>query len=643
MNFKYWILFNENVEENWDLWCDTLEKYAENNPSEKRILNSLKDRWNWSRSVQLGPAPTLKDILNKKTPLFNMIKRVLKDKNIENYNWFCFSLGCALAYEGIHEEDLRSSVDEVKRRISSRELPKSEIGRKGWLLIGSESKEYVDETIRRNQIISKRQQEKLRKLGITLNEDPRLIKVFAEEGGFILYFCPKLPTFNSAEDAYGHPGLSLVNERHAILCKYGKGGKFCTADPTGTYHTSYIKNDIYIFHVNNKVKYQFVSCNDSSNKQFMTVENRPPVEIEKDEKEFLVKYNAPIECYNLKTPGVSYADLLKAAKNPEQDWSYNIFKETSVAAVERYLEMALQTGKEKDVLLLIKSGLFVSRNNLSTTSRTQLNLEGFIEKLKDYSFAQEVIKELINLLSTDRIFQYYVNIATIEAILGASDLDNIKLFFSKLERAANSVSSSRECLYILKKHKNDEELIEILAKTNKPPAAILIAICKDKQKICNILRTNDKLDLTTDETVDLLLGALRPFYGSSWNLSKALIPEIKTNISSKEMASALGSKVITNSIKLPSEVILGLSSKISGKILRGKLFSDINLSKEQAKELIEIIASKHENLDQEDIRNIIQTYKDLGIHKAHQKISTFLGKRNLKKLDRYDRSSLGIR
>lgn len=646
MNFKRWIIFNENIEENWDLWCDTLEKYSENNPSEKRVLNSLKDRWNWSRSVQSGPAPTLKDILNKKTPLFNMIKRVLKEKNIENYNWFCFSLGCVLAYDGIHEEDLRSSIDEVRRRISSRELPKSEIGTKGWLVIGSESKQYVDEAIIKSQTLSKRQQEKLRKTGRTLEDDPGLIKIFAEEGDFTLYFCPALPpislsphgSLQSALKRATNNHQNLIDQRHAILCKYGKGGSFCTASPTGTFHRDYIRNDIYIFHVNDKVKYQFVSCEDSRNKQFMTVENRPPDEIEKEEKDFLIKYNAPIECYNLKTPVASYSDLLRAAKNPEKDWSINIFKEASIATIERYLDTALKTGKEEDILLLFKSGLFVSRNSVGTRSRSQLNLKSFIDKLKDYSFAQEIIKEIINFLSTDHILQYLVDNKTIESIVQISDLDNLKLFFFKISRSGN-ILSKPEYFNIIKKYKNNEELIEILAETNNPPAAILIAIHKDKQKICNILRTNDKLKfLTKMEIVDLLLGSLRTVYGQ-WNTKgtrEISIPEIKTGVSGKEMASALGSKVIT-SIPLPSQIVLGLYSKINAKIPDNPLFFDIDVSKDQARELIEIIASKHENLDNEDIRNIITAYKGLGIHKAMEKISKLLGSKNMKKLKREDR------
>jgi hypothetical protein len=63
------------------------------------------------------------------------------------------------------------------------------------------------------------------------------------------------------------------------------------------------------------------------------------------------------------------------------------------------------------------------------------------------------------------------------------------------------------------------------------------------------------------------------------------------------------------------------------------------LSNKEAKNLIEALC-RHPELSNEDVSGIMQAYKELGIHKWKEKISSFLGNKNLKKLNRMDRAYL---
>lgn len=662
MNFRIWMNFNENSEQNWDLWCDTLEKYAQSNPQEKRVLNWFKDNLSKPGDTELKNIINISNRVGFGSPgraAARIIQTVLKQKNIENYNWFCFALGCVVSYDGnIREEDLRSAIDETKRRISSRELLKSEIGQKGWLVIGSESKQYVDESIRRSQAVSKRQQEKLRKTGRTLSENPDLIKVFAEEDDFTLYFCPKLPdlslssqgSFASALDKANANQQNLIDQRHAILCKYGKGGSFCTATPTGTFHRDYINNDIYIFHVDNKVKYQFVSCHDKRNLQFMTVRNEPPKEIEKDEKEFLIKYGAPVECYKLKTSSFTYKELIDAAKNIQLNKSgiskSDLFEELSIERVETYLLNALENKKEDDIILLLKVGLVIANSTAKKGTRSQLHLKNLIEKLslEDDSFAQGLITKIIDLFSSYPLFQYWMDNYSIEAIVKASDIENLKLVFGSLTRV-NNILSDQDFYNLIEDHNNSPKILEIIAKSggSRPSPALLIALSEDKQKMCNWLRTSGKIDsLTPEEITQLLLRELPEKLGrykvhrqDSYD-REILSPSVIIKGTSKEIASALGEDIISK-ISLPKVIVDQLYRLSMGK---GGLTRSMNIesaTKEQVKGFLEAIADKHKNLDREDVLSIITTYKGLGVHKASEKISKILGAKNLKKLKREDK------
>jgi hypothetical protein len=295
MLFKEWLLLNESVESNFDNWLETLIKYAK--PEEKKQLDSHRKISAYLQTPE-QERPNL--------PWFqkSIIIQVLKEKSIENFNWFSFSIGYLSSKVSMFKEDLELAIDVTKKRIDSRELPKSEIGVKGWFKIGQEAKEKVEEYIKASQELSNRQERKLRKSGETLEDDKKLIQLAATDGDLKLYFLPEkdegiLYHMSGDNQEYNN----LVRARKRVLCSYGKGTKWCTAVPDGDWHESYIENNIYIIHENDKPKYQFVSCLDEGedNHQFMDAEDNTVKELDINYYNFLKKY-APgaSSCYEIK-------------------------------------------------------------------------------------------------------------------------------------------------------------------------------------------------------------------------------------------------------------------------------------------------------------------------------------------------------
>jgi hypothetical protein len=285
MLFKEWLLLNESVESNFDNWLETLVKYAK--PEEKRYLDSHPKIFEYLRSSK-QERPQL--WLGK-----SIIIEVLKEKHLENFNWFSFSFGYLVSKIRFYKEDLELAIDVTKKRIDSRELLKSEIGAKGWFKVGQEAKEKVEEYIKASQELSNRQERKLRKKGETLEEDKKLIELIATDGDLKLYF---LPAMGSGTE-HGLPeDENEIKARKRILCSYGKGTQWCTATPDGDYHENYLGNNIYIVHEKDKPIYQFVNCLDEDNHQFMDAEDNSVSELDIKYYNFLKKYaNGASHCY----------------------------------------------------------------------------------------------------------------------------------------------------------------------------------------------------------------------------------------------------------------------------------------------------------------------------------------------------------
>lgn len=178
-----------------------------------------------------------------------LICDVLKNKKLEdNFNWFSFCVGLIVRldkenrYDLFNSEFFINSIDSVKKRIDSKNLIKSDIGIKGWHVIGYESLDYFDGA--KKEKISNRKNLKLKKEGLILEEDKKLFSEIAKNERFALYFLPPL------KDAPGKtkPCPDERAARKRLLCKYGKSTEWCTANPTGDYADSFIYNPIYILH-----------------------------------------------------------------------------------------------------------------------------------------------------------------------------------------------------------------------------------------------------------------------------------------------------------------------------------------------------------------------------------------------------------
>lgn len=303
MEFKGWLLLNENIELNFDSWLKSIQNYAK--PHEQEMLKAI-GIYEPSDSKYPNRGDIVHEFNGRLKNWQGIITKVLKRKNAENLNWLAFSIGY-LIVKSFAEEDLELAIDVTKSRIESRDLPKAEIGRKGWMQIGKEALEHVRNYLADQQQLSNRQKLKLKKSGDTIEEDKDLIKLVAKENKLEIYYLPSLNLHpNSVEDAYDLITKGKLESRKRILCKYGKDTDWCTANPTGDYDRYYINNDIYILYKNEKPRYQFTSCKDgpkagAGGLQFMDTKDNPVKDISLDEKEFLDKYvKEAYGCYPLR-------------------------------------------------------------------------------------------------------------------------------------------------------------------------------------------------------------------------------------------------------------------------------------------------------------------------------------------------------
>lgn len=323
MVFKNWLLLNENIEGNFDNWFKTLLQYSSKH-NHKKLLESLfieiqrerdlSEEWRHKLVSTIGNKKWTKEQSDKIDNLLKIdlagdkrvIKNILKAKGLENFNWLSFSIGYMVAKSWFQPEDLDLAVDVTKQRISSGDLPKREIGEKGWLTIGYEALNHANQYLQDQQQISKRQLEKMKKAGISLSEDENLIKLIVNEKNIKIYHLPPVVfdlNFNrTTETLFKNikDKEKMIRDRQLLLCKYGINTKWCTANPSGTYHTLYIENNIYIVHKNDTPIYQFTSCKDKKSHQFMDTEDNNVEKVEKNLFNILFDYLKPeTECYRL--------------------------------------------------------------------------------------------------------------------------------------------------------------------------------------------------------------------------------------------------------------------------------------------------------------------------------------------------------
>jgi hypothetical protein len=422
MNFNQWLLLNENVETNFNDWLETLIQYAK--PSDWNIVADSFYAFPRHNNSSPGVHDYLRELVGKdrkqwtghhrdlirsstfiKENVKSVIKTVLKEKNLENFNWFSFSIGYLGAKNNYFKEDLELAIDVTKQRIDNRELPKTEIGAKGWLRIGYEAKDKVQEYLQSQQQVSNRQLEKMKKSGMSLGENENLIKLAVGEGNIKIYHLPALKSVDN------------VKERHLLLCKYGKGTDWCTAQPSWDAHTGYTGDTIYIIHIDDKPAYQFVSCTDGRNKQFMDTRDQYVDELNGDVYDALIaNLNDQFKCYRIKRK-TSLKDLLEL-DSKKREIIYNAISK------DDFLELIkLANAEQKNKILkddksnYLKFTNFFDQLNLTlvTTKITNVkelieNLSGRSFKIKDMpliNFSRDEIENFINKNVSLIVWKYY--------------------------------------------------------------------------------------------------------------------------------------------------------------------------------------------------------------------------------------------
>lgn len=489
--FKYWLSLNENIEENFEKWFKILVQYAKRG-DEKDILyrilhNQLPGRSNIfftlagkdpeslsekDKEFLYANRDVLEDLL--KQPFVQIIKNVLKEKNLENYNWFAFSIGFLSSKPNFFAEDLELAIDVTKRRIDSRELHKSEIGQKGWLIIGSESQEKVEEYLAGQ--VSNRAREKMRKRGETFGDDEKYIRLLLNENNIKVYICPSLGNeFSRVNMSIARnrdrnsSKEKVLKDRQSILCKYGKDTQWCTANPSGTFHEYYAENNIYIVHRNDKPIYQFVDCKDYDNHQFMDVKDNSVKELEKDVYEMLNKYlEESIKCYQI-TRAWSLKELLEADNAGE---------------IEAYQRISLNNMRmiveESD----LKQATYILRNLIKHRDKTWLEYKGgYADHIKEL-----VIGSFINKLGIERLVE----------ILG-DHISGLVIRKILLEHIHVSVNARQV------KSGDPEKVYEIIKKLLSINPNIFKNTSLDRGLTAGIIRKISKISKDkTEEVIDLL-------------------------------------------------------------------------------------------------------------------------------------------
>lgn len=333
MNFReFYILFSENIEQNFGHWFDTLTKYSKNY-DEKQFL----DKYHPFATNLVTPQNAvylqglqLRGGIKQLTDDFNEMKfiiiNVLKEQNLENLNWLSFCLGYR-SVKKFRKEDLEMAIEVTKKAIDSGELPKSEIGIKGWFQIGIEAKDRIAKYLEKQNEPSKREIERRKKRGEADLEE-EFVKLIATENNtwhypLKLYYLPRLNLSVESNRLRASRTLMVpvlteedknkINQRHQILCKLGKGTEWCTAQPSWDAHKDYALDDIYIIHEKDTPMYQFVSCVNSfeDNRQFMDTNDDEVDSLISPIFKFVKKYaNNETNCYKLKEFLSSPKDLL---------------------------------------------------------------------------------------------------------------------------------------------------------------------------------------------------------------------------------------------------------------------------------------------------------------------------------------------
>jgi hypothetical protein len=252
--FKKYFVFLESIQDNFDSWLDAIKNYAKPNEQElKKIVTDEVDARKTPGSVLL--TDRVKAIIIK----------VLQNDKKENQNYLKYALGYFLTKPDLFEEDLKAAVDALNWKISNGSLTRKQLEQQiGWFHAGMQAEQYKQEKL--NSSVTSGEILRMKKSGVG-GED---LKLVVDKNNVKIFYTPPAKTEHEIET------------RHIQLCRYGAGTEWCTAQPSWDAHLSYKNNNIYIIYKNNEPTYQFVAPDDTDNRQFMNIYDKPQKFIDKD-------------------------------------------------------------------------------------------------------------------------------------------------------------------------------------------------------------------------------------------------------------------------------------------------------------------------------------------------------------------------
>ena len=235
-SFKKWLIIVESIVDNFNDSLALIRTYARPNEEE------LKNIYVIDEEGAKNPDAFVVPLKQKK-----IISDVLKATGKDNQNFLKFALGYLATEKNMLSEDLQEALEALKFKMDSGWM-RREVDNFGWFNAGKSAKSYIKELRKEKEATTKGESLRQKKQGIA----PDLTPVF-DNGTYKIYHIPKLKNINNKKD---------LDDRHKLLCKYGKGTDLCTAQPTGTHHEKYAGHDIYIVQKDGRLIYQWVSCLD---------------------------------------------------------------------------------------------------------------------------------------------------------------------------------------------------------------------------------------------------------------------------------------------------------------------------------------------------------------------------------------------
>ena len=378
MNFKTWLLLTESIEQNFNQWIEDIKKYAQPNELELKTIN-----------------------VDEKQK--ELIIQALKKAKQEKQEYLKYLLGFIENKPHALPEDFDRSLDAIKWAITTNKIRKQQIANDGWYNTGKKSQDFIRMKDEEDSSVSKRQIARDKKSGISYDLTPEFVS-----GNYKIYFIPKITEEEVEEDNIKKfSKLKIANQRHVILCKYGKDTEWCTASPTGTYHANYAHRDIYVVHENDKPVFQFTRCTNQNNDkpydntcQFMDTKDVPAKKIPYELAELIMKKLPDIGKFYKVVYSSFFINKIGNAEIKTIEDILKIFQfKTLDELTYDYIDYLILYSKNKDLIteLIINNKKEISDNNIK-------NLIFYAnDKLK---IAKVIVNKNLKYIFNNTIFNY---------------------------------------------------------------------------------------------------------------------------------------------------------------------------------------------------------------------------------------------